>query len=98
MSLAIAEMEHLLGEARRMAEEPGHGVAHAIHVFAALAMNFARRREPREPITKAMRRCEPACMQLRVSAGEPADVAVLWRRFVGKRREGNDLGPCAPPP
>ena len=50
--LAVAEMQPARGEARRMAEQPGHGVARAVgidhglaehHVAAALAVHRARR-------------------------------------------------------
>src|SRR4026209_2794173 len=40
---------------------------------------------------------EPARVQLRVSARQPAGIAILRRRLVGKGRESHDLRTCAPP-
>src|SRR5512135_463497 len=104
--LAIAEMELALREARGMAEQPGHGAAHAIrilealaenHVAAALAMHLTRRGEAGEPVAETVRRGKPPRMQLGIAAGQPADVAALRRLLVGKGREGEDLGALPPP-
>src|SRR5580704_8576649 len=65
--LAIAEMKPSLGKARRVAQEPGHGVARAVrvlktfaqnHVAAAFAMHEPRRGEARQAGAKALRRAK----------------------------------------
>src|SRR5262245_9162326 len=94
------------GETGRMAEQPGHAVAYAVaigeaypehHVAAALAVHRPRRREARKPCTKSLGGGERSRMKLGVSPGEPTTVAMLWRRLVGERREGRNLGACLAP-
>src|SRR5262245_55348158 len=89
-----------------MAEQPGHAVAYDVaigeaypehHVAAALAVDRPCRGEAREPRAKSLRGGELPGVKLRVSAWEPATVATLWRRLVGERREGRDLGPALAP-
>src|SRR6516162_5857408 len=43
------------------------------------------------------RRRQRVGMQFRVSARQPTTVRALWRRFVGQRREWQDLGASIPP-
>src|SRR5262245_40022835 len=89
--LAITKVQLALGEARRMAEQPDHGVANAIgvfesfaehHVAAAFAVDGPRLRKARKPRTKARRIRERAGMELRISARQPAAVTALRRRLV----------------
>src|SRR6266705_805700 len=86
--LAVAEVQAAFEEAGRMAEQAGHGMSDAIgifesfaehHVAAALAVNRARRGEFYESIAKPPRRCERAGVELRVTAGQPANIAPLRR-------------------
>src|SRR5512143_1306916 len=78
--LAIAEMKLLLREARGVAEQPGHGVAHAVcvleafaenHVASALAMHLPRCGEAGEPMAETTRGGEPFRVQLGIAAGQP---------------------------
>src|SRR5262245_26399633 len=89
-----------------MAEQPGHAVDRAVaigeahpehHVAAALAVDRPCRSEAGEAVAKPVRRCEQPGVKLGVAPGEPATVAMLWRRLVGERREGRDLGPALAP-
>src|SRR5437660_1468632 len=45
-----------------------------------------------QAIAEAVRRREPARMQLGIAAGQPAGIAIGARRLVGQRRERHDLG------
>src|SRR5262245_54261099 len=92
--LAIAEMKPAFGEARRMSEQSGHRVADTLrvldslaehHVPAALAMNGTRGGEAAKPVAEAARRRKVARAELRISARQPAYVAILGRRLVGQR-------------
>src|SRR5512136_3238181 len=103
----IAEMQTALGEARHMGEQAGHGVAHAArihkagtehHVAAALAMHGPRRSEARKSRFELFGGAERPGMQLRIASRQPAGIAALLRRLIGKRRERHDLGALAPPP
>ena len=103
---AIAEMQTALGEARRMGEQANHGVTRAVgidqplpkhHVAAALAVHRPACGELREPCLEAPGVGERAGMQLGIAAGEPAGIAILRRRLIGERREGDDLGAGAAP-
>ncbi len=102
----IAEMQPPRGEARGMVEEAGHGVARAVrideagaqhHVATAFAMHGVCRSEAREPLLEAQRSGKRAGVKFRVASRQPADIAILGRRFVRERREGDDLRPLAPP-
>ena len=92
--LAVAQMQLALGEAGRMTEQAGHGVANAVgildpfsehHVAAAFAVDRPALGEPGKPAPEAPRGRERARMQLRITAGQPAHVAVVGRRLVGER-------------
>src|SRR6266446_3353115 len=92
--LTISEMQLAFGEARGVCEQAGHRMTRAVrvldalaqhHVAAALAVDWPRVREAREPLPEALRRGERAGMQLRITTGQPADVAALGRRLVGER-------------
>jgi hypothetical protein len=85
-------MQAALGEARRMGEEANHRVTHAVgidqplpqhHVAAALAMHRLARGEVGEPSLEAPGIRERAGMQLRITAGEPAGIAIFRRRLIG---------------
>src|SRR6516225_3324464 len=91
-SLAVAEMKLASCKARGMTEQAGHGMADAVgvlerlaenHVSSALAVHRAGRRKSCEPLAKALRGSQSAGVELRVAAGQPAGVAVRWRRLVG---------------
>src|SRR5712692_698907 len=99
-------MQLALGEARRMAEQSGHGVADAVRVFeaftehhvaTALAVNLAGLGKLREPSTKMLRSRKRSRVQLRIAAGQPTAIAVLRWRLVGERRERDDLRSGSPP-
>ena len=98
--LAIAERHAPPGEARFDAEQARHPVRGARgvdearaqrHVAAALAMHRPRPGEAPQTLTEAGRRGEPTGMQLGIAAGQPAGIAVIRRRLVGERREGDNL-------
>src|SRR5262249_1439480 len=102
LRLAITKMELALREARGVAEQASHGVANAFgvlehlaedHVAAALPVHRTRGGEARESFAEFVRGSELLRVKLGIAAGEPAGVAVLGRRLVGKRRERHDL--CA---
>ena len=57
------------------------------HVAAAFAVGGLRGGEAAKPIHEILRRCEPARMKLWIAAGQPTELAILRRRFVGERRE-----------
>src|SRR6516164_6510404 len=93
---AIAEMQLTSGEARRMIEQSGHGVLVAIavfetpaqnHIAAAFAMDRTGFGKAPQALGKATCRRERLHMEFGVTAGQPTAVGVLWRRFIGKRRE-----------
>src|SRR5271166_1028769 len=104
--LAIAEMKLVPGKARRMAKQPGHGVARAACILqalaehdeaAALAVYRARACKLRQPGAKARGRRQRPGVELRIAAGQPAAIAVFGRRLVGERRERDDLRAGRPP-
>src|SRR5271168_3386061 len=91
---AIAEMKFAPGEACRVAEQPGHGVASArrifqtftqYHVAAALAVHRTRLGETPQSGRKCSRASQRVGMQLRIAAGQPAAVGSGRRRLVRKR-------------
>jgi hypothetical protein len=91
---AITEMQAPLGEARRVAEEAGHGVADAFgvhdaltedHVAPAFAMHGPASGEAGEPFLETCGFGERRAVELRVAARQPAGIASLGRRFVGER-------------
>jgi hypothetical protein len=53
--------------------------------------------ETPQAVGKMARRRQRVGMQFRVSARQPTTVRALWRRFVGQRREWQDLGASIPP-
>src|SRR5262252_2725841 len=90
----VPKMQLAFGEAREVCEQACHRVARAArildplaqhHVAAALAVDRPRLREAREPFPEALRGGEHASMELRITAGQPADVAALVRRLIGER-------------
>src|SRR5262249_36644871 len=104
--LAVAEMRLVLGEARGMAKEAGHGMADAVgvlkplaqhHVASALAVHRPRRGKAVEPFTEFVSSSEPAGMELRVPSGQPAGIATPRRGLIREWRERHDLGACAAP-
>ena len=104
--LPIAEVELSFGEACRVAEQARHGVASALgvlqafaenHVAAALAMHCACLREFRQAAPKMARRRQLAGVQFRITAWQPADIAVVRWRLVTQRRERHDLRAGATP-
>src|SRR5262249_7285177 len=92
--LTVAKMELAFGKARGVCEQTAHRVARTIrvldplaqhHVAAALAGHRPRLREPRESLSAALRGGNRASMELRITAGQPADVAAFGRRLIGER-------------
>src|SRR5262245_62313376 len=92
--LTVSKMELAFGKARGVREQTAHRVARTIrvldplaqhHVAAALAVHRPRLREARKPLPEALRRGKRAGMELRITAGQPADVAALGRRLIGER-------------
>src|SRR5215813_783888 len=92
--LTVSEMYLAFGEACAMSQQTGHPVARAArvlysltkhHVTAALAVDWPRLREAREPRLKFLRSSEHAAMELRITAGQPTNVAALGRRLIGER-------------
>ena len=82
---AVAEMQLAFGEARRMPEQTGHGVALAGRVFQAFAQNhvaaaFAVDRprfgKPPQVPMEMSRRGEHIGVQFRIAAGQPAAIGV----------------------
>src|SRR6266540_695748 len=104
--LAVPEMQLAIGEARGVSEQARHRVARAAcilqslaedHIAAALAVHRPRLREAREPRLEFLRGSERAGMKLRITAGQPADIAAFGRRLIGERRKGHDLRPGVAP-
>src|SRR5439155_9323641 len=98
--LAVSKMQLALGETRGVSEQPRHRVARAAcilqslaehYMAAALAVHRPRLRETREPRLEFLRSSERAGMKLRITAGQPADIAALGRRLIGERGKGHDL-------
>ena len=67
------------------------------HVAAALAMDRACARKAAQTVEEARGGGDPPGMQFGIAARQPAGVAFLRGRFVGERREGNELGALRPP-
>ena len=74
-----------------MAQQSGHDMGRAVgifetfaeyHIAAALAMHGTRCGETRKAITKTMSRCKFPCMQFRIAARQPADIASVGRRLI----------------
>ena len=104
--LAVAEVHPALGEAGRVAQQPGHrvmlpGGVHQPgtqrHEAAALAMHPAGLRERRQPCAEPPGGGQGACVQLGVAAGKPAGVAAVRRRLVRQGGERHHLGTGGPP-
>jgi hypothetical protein len=77
-----------------MTEQPGHLMADTMlileaftehHVTAALAMDRPRFGKSPKAIQEAAGRGQPAGMEFRVAAGQPAHVAMIRWRFVPQR-------------
>ena len=68
------------------------------HVAAALAVHRPGRGEAFQAGGEISRVGERVGMQFRIAAGQPSDIGIVRRRFVGERRERQDLGaglaPC----
>src|SRR5580700_11256575 len=93
-------MQLALGETRPMAEQAGHRVAPAgrvfqalaqHHVAAALAMDRAGLGKMLETTGEIARVREGLRVQLRITARQPAAIGFRGRRFIGKRRERQNL-------
>src|SRR5436190_12177959 len=91
--LSVTEVQAAFAEAGRMAEQAGHGMSDAIsilegfaehHVAATLAVNRAGRGEFYQSIAKPPRGCERAGVELRVTAGQPANITPFRRRLIGQ--------------
>jgi hypothetical protein len=104
--LAIAEMELAVRKARRVAEKRRHGMDNPVgvlkavaqhHIAAAFAMDRAGCGERPEALAEAPCAGKRCGMKLRITSGEPAGIARIGRRLIGKRGEGDDLGPGTPP-
>ena len=52
----------------------------------------ASSREALQAVGEISRGGEACGMQFRIAAGQPAAIGIVRRRFVGERREGQDLG------
>src|SRR5262249_16140072 len=92
--LTVSKMQLAFGKARRVSEQATHRVARAVrvldplaqhHVAAALAVDRPRVREAREPVPEPLRAGHNASMELRITDGQPADVAALVRQLIGER-------------
>src|SRR6516225_7479467 len=98
--LAVAQVQLAFCEARRVAEESGHGVTTAVgvlksftehHVATTLPVDRTRARKLGQSGPETLRRCQRARVQLWVASGEPAAVATCRGRFVCERRKRDDL-------
>ena len=99
--LPVAEVHLALGEARRVARAAR--ASRAVRRRHRPALRPSTMKPPHSPCTgfvsanfliagaKIFRRRQFPCMQLRIAARQPADVAAFVRRFVGERRERHDL-------
>ncbi len=99
-------MQLAFGEARRVAQQPGHGVLPARgvfealpknHVAAALAMHRPCLGKAPQAGFEPLGQTKGIGMQLRITAGEPTTIRAFGGWLIGKRRKRNDLRAGAAP-
>src|SRR5262249_53314991 len=98
--LTVAKMQFWVRRARRNIEQARHAMRAALlvrqalpqnHIAAAFPMDGPCPGEVLQACKKTLCGCKPFRMELRVAARQPAKVAVIWGRLIGKRREEVDF-------